>query len=45
MESAFEPLVAFARSLFFEEDEPPVPAEAEVEAMFLRCDTLKFLVA
>jgi len=45
VESAFEPLVAFARSLFFEEDEPPVPAEAEVDAMFLRYDTFKFLVA
>ena len=30
---AFDPLVAFARSLFLDDDEPPVPADAEVDAI------------
>ena len=33
VERAFEPLVALARSLFLDDD-PPVPVEAEVEAIF-----------
>lgn len=32
VERAFEPFVAFARSLFLD-DEPPVPVEAEVDAI------------
>ena len=32
VERAFEPLVALARSLFLDDD-PPVPVEAEVEAI------------
>ena len=34
MERAFEPFVALARSLFLDED-PPVPVEAEVDAILM----------
>ena len=33
--SAFEPFVAFARSLFLEDDEPLVPVDADVDAITL----------
>ena len=35
VERAFDPLVALARSLFLDDD-PPVPVEAEVDAIFNR---------